>query len=89
MKKRAGRRVQLKRLRFRIKQAIDSHQDFFHLVQELEKKESKIRVENPHTIPYQLIPINVEPDYPDYRRISKTDPRYNTYKLRFLFGSEN
>lgn len=89
MKKRAGKRVQLKRLRYQIKQAIDSRQDFFHLSQELEKREKDIRVENPHTHSYRLIPINIEPDYPDYRQINKTDPRYKVYKLRFLFGSED
>lgn len=89
MKKRAGKRVQLKRLRYQIKQAIDSRQDFFHLSQELEKREKDIRVENPHTFPYRLIPVNIEPDYPDYRQINKTDPRYNVYKLRYLFGSED
>lgn len=81
--------MQIKRLRYQIKQAIDSRQDFFHLAQRLHNIEANARVENPNAISYQLIPVNIEPDYPDYRQINKTDPRYKTYKVRYLFGPDN
>jgi len=78
MKKRGGKRVQIKRLRFQIKQAFDLHKDPFHLLNILQKLEAGLQVENPHT--YHLIPLDFEVNYPDYRQISQTDPRYSTYK---------
>jgi len=65
MKKRGGKRIQLKRLRYQIKQAFNSQKNPFHL---LEKLKADIQVEKPHT--YHLIPVNVEINYPDYRQIN-------------------
>jgi len=87
MKKRGGKRVQIKRLRFQIKQAFDLKKDPFHLLDILQKLETPSQIANPHT--YQLIPLDFEINYPDYRQISQTDPRYSTYKLRYLFGPED
>jgi len=87
MKKRGGKRVQIKRLRFQIKQAFDLQKDPFHLLNTLQKLEAASQIANPHI--YHLIPLDFEVNYPDYRQISQTDPRYSTYKLRYLFGSED
>jgi len=87
MKKREGKRVQMKRLRFQIKQAFDLQKDPFHLLNILQKLEAASQIANPHT--YHLISLDFEVNYPDYRQISQTDPRYSTYKLRYLFDSED
>jgi len=50
MKKRGDKRVQLKRLRFQIKQAFNSQEDLFHLLEILEKLEADPQVEKSHTI---------------------------------------
>jgi len=86
MKKREGKRVQIKQLRFQIKQAFDLQKDPFHLLNTLQKLEAAPQIANPHT--YHLIPLDFE-NYPDYRQIPQIDPRYSTYKLRYLFGPEN
>jgi len=85
--KRGGKRVQIKWLRFQIKQAFDLHKDLFHLLNTLQKLETSLQIENPHT--YHLSPLDFEVNYPDYRQISQTDPRYSIYKLRYLFGPED
>jgi len=82
MKKRGGKRVQIKRLRFQIKQAFNLQKDLSHLLNILQILETAPQITNPHT--YHLIPLDFQINYPDYRQISLTDPRYSTYKLRYL-----
>jgi len=79
--------VQIKRLRFQIKQAFNSQKDSFHILKILKKLEADPQIEKPHI--YHLIPVDVKIDYLDYRQIHKTDPRYTTYKLRYYFGPKN
>jgi len=86
MKKRGDKRVQLKRLKFQIKQAFNSQKDPFHFLEILKKLEPDIQVEKSHTYPYHLI-LDVEINYPDYRQTNKTNPRYIIYKLRYYFDS--
>jgi len=88
MKKRRDKRVQLKRLRFQIKQTFNSQKDPFHLLDSLEKLKADIRVEKPYTYPYHLIPVDVEINYLDYQQINKTDP-LTIYKLRYCFDPED
>jgi hypothetical protein len=86
MKKRGGRRVQIKRIRFQIKQAVTSYRDPLPLFLKLKEFESVNKVEpSPH---YKLIPLDFEVDYPNFSKINKSDPRYAVYKMRYLFGSE-
>jgi len=47
----------------------------------LQKLEAGPQVEKPHT--YHLISLDVKIDYPDYRQITKTDPRYLQTTLLF------
>jgi len=89
MPKRGGKRVQIKKLKYQIKQLIISSQNPFLLLLKLKSLElefkrntNKIR----ENIEYKLIPLEFEINYPNYLLIDKTDPRYQTYKLRFLFG---
>jgi len=76
--------VQIKQLRFQNKQAFNSQKDPFHLLNILQKLEAGPQIENSHI--YQLIPLDFEINYSDYRQTPQTDPRYSTYKLRYLFG---
>jgi len=87
MKKRKSKRVQIKRLKFQIKQAFNSQKDLFHLLNTLQKLEAGLQIENPYI--FQLIPLDFEMNYPNYRQIPQTDPRYSTYKLRYLIGPED
>jgi len=83
MKERAGKRVQIKRLRWQIKQALELNQDPSLLSQKLEQ------VISSETPTYHLKEIQYEPAYPDYKTLDKTDPRYKTYKIRHLFGKDD
>jgi len=50
MKKKEGKRVQIKRLRFQTKQAFNSQKDLFHLLNSLQKLEAGSQIEKPHII---------------------------------------
>jgi hypothetical protein len=80
MTKKGGRRVQIKRIRFQIKQAVISNQDPLPFLQQLQQ------VEN--APPFKPTPVDFDIDYPHFDQINKSDPRYQTYKLRYLFGPE-
>jgi len=84
MKKRGGKRVQIKRLRFQIKQTFDLQKDPFHLLNTFQKLEAAPQIANSHT--YHLIPLDFEINYPDYRQISQIDLRYSTYTLRSFWS---
>jgi len=91
MPKRGGKRVQIKRFKYQIKQLIISSRDPFPLLLklktlELELKRNSTKVRE--KIEYKLIALEFEIDYPNYLSINKTDPRYQTYKLRYLFGED-
>jgi hypothetical protein len=81
MRNRAGKRVQIKRISFQIKKAIISNQDYFHLLSKLRELESGSES-------LRLIPIHPKINFPNYKNINKTDPRYKTYKIRYLFGPD-
>jgi len=92
MPKRSGRRVQIKRIRYQIKQCLILDQDPFSLYLQLRKIENSLpnlpETSSNHQIPnYKLIPLDVEINYPNFKNIKKTDPRYLRYKLLFLFGN--
>jgi len=92
MPKRSGRRVQIKRIRYQIKQCLILDQDPFPLYLQLRKIENSLpnlpetssKYQNPN---YKLIPLDLEINYPNFKNIKKTDPRYLRYKLLFLFGN--
>jgi len=88
MPKRSGRRVQIKKIRYQIKQCLILDQDPFPLYQ-LENSlpnlpETSLNYQIPN---YKLIPIDLKINYPHYKNILKIDPRYLRYKLLFLFGN--
>jgi len=56
MKKRGGKRIQIKRFRFQIKQAFDLQKDPFHLLNTFQKFEAAPQIANPYT--YHLIPLD-------------------------------
>lgn len=37
---------------------------------------------------YKLRKLDFEVDYPHFKNINKTDPRYKLYKIRYLFGED-
>jgi len=92
MPKRSGRRVQIKRIRYQIKQCLILDQDPFLLYLQLRKIENPLS-NLPETssnlqIPnYKLIPLDLEINYPNFKNIKITDQRYLRYKLLFLFGN--
>lgn len=88
MHKRAGKRVQIKRIKFQIKQAISTSTDPFPFLQKLRELEKVTPIEKPQPSSLKLIPLDFQIDYPDFRQIKKTDPRYHTYKIRYLFGTD-
>jgi len=92
MPKRSGRRVQIKRIRYQIKQSLILDQDPFLLYLQLRKIENSLpnlpETFLSHQIPnYKLIPLNFKINYPDFKNIKKTDPRFLRYKILFLFGN--
>lgn len=86
MPKKAGRRVQIKRITFQIKEAIIKNQDPLPLYLKLHTLKSN---PTPKRFEYKLIPIHFEINYPHWKTIKKTDPRRKTYKIRYLFGPED
>jgi len=85
MPKRSGRRVQIKKIRYQIKQCLILDQDPFPLYLQLRKIENSLP--NLPETSYKLIPLDLEINYPNFKNIKKTDPRYLRYKLLFLFGN--
>lgn len=87
MPKRGGRRVQLKRLRFQLNRTIILNKDPFPFLLKLNKFENQTKNKLIKRITvFKLNKIDFEIKYPNYKQISKKDPRYKTYKIRFLFG---
>jgi len=75
MKKKGGKRVQIKRLKsngFQIKQVFDLQKDPFYLLNTLQKLEAAPQIANPHT--YHLISLDFEINYLDYRQYPKQIP---------------
>lgn len=87
MKKRGGKRIQIKWLRLQIKQAIASYQNSLPFLVKLKKLEPNTQInKNEEPSRYQLIPVDFEIDYSNYDNVDKSDPRYTVYKERYLFG---
>lgn len=87
MPTKGGRQQKIKRLKYKIKEAIFSNQDPFPFYQQLAALVNI--VENPPTNfenSINLQEIEFEINYPNYKTIPKTDPRRPTYKTRYLFG---
>ena len=84
MPKKDGKRVRIKRLRYQINQAIISNRDSLKLITELDKLLSQSSEPNK----YKLIRIDFEINFPHLKNIRKTDPRYQIYKIRYLFGED-
>jgi len=89
MLKRSGRRVQIKKISYQIKQCQILKQDPFPLYLKLNKIENSLpnHSENHQSLNYKLISLDFEINYPNYKIIKKTDPRYLKYKLLYLFGN--
>jgi len=91
MPKRSGRRVQVKKIRYQIKQCQILNKDPFPLYLKLSKIENSLpnskSTANHQPPKYKLIPLDFEINYPNYKIIKKTDPRYLRYKLLNLFGN--
>jgi len=92
MPKRSGRRVQIKRIRYQIKQYQLLNQDPFPLYLKLRKIETSLpnhskTISNHQPLNYKLIPLDFKINYPYFKGIKKTDPRYLKYKLLYLFGN--
>lgn len=83
MPKRSGKRAQIKRIKYQIKQAIFLNQDpslYFSKLIELEFEIDFLQRDTN----YKLVPIEYEINYPDPSKISETDPRYEQYRFRHL-----
>lgn len=85
MPKRDGKRVQIKRTKFPIKQAIVLNQDPLPFISKLIELESRIdHPQNQENPSYKLTPIEYKINYPDFNNINKDDPRYELYRFRHL-----
>lgn len=89
MNKRAGKRIQIKQIKFLIKQAIASNSDPFPYLLKLRDLEGNPLPEISEPSCLKLIFVDFRLDYPDYRQIPQTDPRYNTYRNLYLFGPDD
>jgi len=92
MPKRSGRRIQVKKIRYQIKQCLILNQDPFPFYLKLIKIENSLPFHfktnsNLQILKYKLIPLDLEINYPNFKFIEKTDPRYLRYKLLYLFGN--
>lgn len=88
MPTKGGKRVELKRERYQAKcmkveniinLALMIHNNLVPIVNELTSCAEKL---------YKLIPLEFDVNFPDFSNIPENDPRYLTYKLRYIFGSE-
>lgn len=88
MPTKGGKRVKLKRERYHAKckkveniidLALTIHNNLLPIVNELTFCAEK---------PYKLIPLEFDINYLDFSNIPENDPRYLTYKLRYVFGPE-
>lgn len=86
--RRGGKQVKIKRLKYQIKckevecitkLALLIRNDLLPVVNELKSYARE---------PYKLIPLDININYPDFSEIPENDPRYLTYKLRYIFGPE-
>jgi len=92
MSRRSGRRVQIKKIRYQIKQCLILDQDPFPFYLKLSEIENSLlnhseTIQNHQVLNYKLIPLDLEINYPNFKIIKKTDPRYLKYKLLYFFGN--
>lgn len=91
MPKRGGRRVQIKRTKFQIKEALLSSQDPLPFLIKLHNLENNLNESKSNTkedTKYKITPIEVEHKYYNYKSIERIDPRHKHYKVLELFGPE-
>lgn len=91
MPKKGGRRVQIKKIQFQIKEALLSSQDPLPLFMKLHNLDDNLNEPKPNikeNINYKLTPIEIKHKYPNYKSMKRFDPRYKIYKIRELFGPE-
>lgn len=78
-------RVQIKRFKFQAKQAFALNQDPFPIPVKFRGLEPNHDPENPQKpFPYQIIFVDFQINYPDYKTILESDSRFEIYKFRHL-----
>ena len=88
MPKKGGRRVRIKKLRYQINQAIIFNRDPLKFIYELDKLLIQPSQKPKEQNKYKLIRIDFKINFPHFKNIKKKDPRYQTYKIRYLFGED-
>lgn len=73
-----GKRVQRKRIKFQIKEAIDNSQDSFPLFVKLHNLNYQPYSESKPN--FKLIPIDLNNNLPNFSYINKLNPRYKTHR---------
>jgi len=82
---RAGKREQIKRLKFQAKQALAFNKDPFPFLSKIHGLESEtVPAYSKDISSYKITPVDFKPNCPDYRTIPESDPRYETYRFRYL-----